>query len=200
MIQNIVFDMGRVLLQFDPLFISSHFTETAQDAQLLAENVFQSVFWDLLDRGTITHQQFREMARMSLPQRLWPNLDRALEQWYHHIPAVEGMEPILRSLKAKGLGLYLLTNANIQFHQYHQQLPARECFDGILVSADHEMMKPEPAIYRQLAQLYALELSQCLFVDDRPVNIIGAKFCWMQGLVFQDAQTLKEELQQLGIL
>ena len=200
MIQNIVFDMGRVLLQFDPLFISSHFTETAQDAQLLAENVFQSVFWDLLDRGTITHQQFREMARMSLPQRLWPNLDRALEQWYHHIPAVEGMEPILRSLKAKGLGLYLLTNANIQFHQYHQQLPARECFDCILVSADHKMMKPEPAIYRQLAQLYALELSQCLFVDDRPVNIIGAKFCGMQGLVFQDAQTLKEELQQLGIL
>ena len=188
MIQNIVFDMGRVLLQFDPLFISSHFTETAQDAQLLAENVFQSVFWDLLDRGTITHQ------------RLWPNLDRALEQWYHYIPAVEGMEPILRSLKAKGLGLYLLTNANIQFHQYHQQLPARECFDGILVSADHKMMKPEPAIYRQLAQLYALELSQCLFVDDRPVNIIGAKFCGMQGLVFQDAQTLKEELQQLGIL
>ena len=201
MIRNIVFDMGKVLLQFDPCFIASQFTETAEDAQLLAQNLFQSACWESLDRGTLTHAQAEAIVRLTLPERLHPALHTALDgNWFKYIPPVEGMDALIRRLKEKGYKLYVLTNANIQFHQYKHTLPGYDCFDDILVSADEVMMKPEPAIYERLAEKFGIDLSESLFVDDRPVNIAGAKFCGMEGILFTDAAALEEKLTELKII
>ena len=70
MIRNIVFDMGRVLLQFDPVHIASQFTETPEDAKLLAQNLFQSACWESMDRGTLTHADAEAIVRLTLPERL----------------------------------------------------------------------------------------------------------------------------------
>jgi len=201
MIRNIVFDMGRVLLQFDPVHIASQFTETEEDAKLLAQNLFQGACWESMDRGTMTHAETEAIVRLTLPERLWDGLHTALAgSWYKYIPPVEGMDALIRRLKEKGYHLYVLTNANIQFHQYKHTLPGYDCFDDILVSADEVMMKPEPVIYRRLAEKFGIDLTESLFVDDRPINIAGGKFCGMDGVLFTDAAALEKELTARGIL
>lgn len=200
MIRNIVFDMGRVLLAFDPPDIASHFTDTPQDAQLLAQNLFESACWESLDRGTITHEDARNIVRLTLPERLHPNLDRAMKEWYRYIPPIDGMESLIHRLKEAGYHLYVLTNASIQFYHYQDTLPAAGCFDGILVSADYKMLKPEPSIYHALAERFDLVLSQSLFIDDRPINIAGAKNVGMEAVLFEDAESLAQSLNRLGIL
>lgn len=199
MIHNMVFDMGRVMLQFDPVYIAGHFVPK-EDAALFAGKVFSSACWDSLDRGTITIPQAREVMRRNLPQRLSPYLDRVLEEWYRYVPPVEGMDPLVREIKAAGYRVYLLTNANEQFYQYQNTVPAWDCFDGLLVSSDYKLLKPEPAIYQVLAEKYGLELPECLFIDDREENIAGAMAVGMDGLLFTDAACLRQNLAQKGLL
>lgn len=199
MVHNMVFDMGRVMLQFDPPFISSHFVPP-EDAEEFAKKVFGSACWDSLDRGTITLSQAREIMRRTLPERLLPNLDKALAEWFQYIPPVEGMDALIQELKAAGYGIYLLTNANFQFHQYQDTVPAWNCFDGLLVSSDYKLLKPEPAIYQALTDKYRLEPSECLFIDDRPENIAGAQAMGMEGVVFTSSVNLRRELVRRGFL
>ena len=199
MVHNMVFDMGRVMLQFDPPFISSHFVPP-EDTEEFAKKVFGSACWESLDRGTITLPQAREVMRRTLPERLLPNLDKALEEWFRYIPPVEGMEPLVRELKQAGYGIYLLTNANFQFHQYQDAVPAWDCFDGLLVSSDHQLLKPEPAIYLALTDKYRLEPPDCLFIDDRPENIAGAQAVGMEGILFTGPDDLRRELVRQGFL
>ena len=198
MVHNMVFDMGRVMLQFDPLFISGHFVPP-EDAGEFAKKVFGSACWDSLDRGTITLPQAREIMRRTLPERLLPNLDKALGAWFQYVPPVEGMDSLVRELKAAGYGIYLLTNANFQFHQYQDTVPAWSCFDGLLVSSDYKLLKPEPAIYRALTDKYRLEPSECLFIDDRPENVAGAQAVGMEGIVFTDPGNLRREFVRQGV-
>lgn len=199
MVHNMVFDMGRVMLQFDPPFISGHFVPP-EDAEEFAKKVFGSACWDSLDRGTITLSQAREIMRRTLPERLLPNLDKALAEWFQYIPPVEGMDALIQELKAAGYGIYLLTNANFQFHQYQDTVPAWNCFDGLLVSSDYKLLKPEPAIYQALTDKYRLEPSECLFIDDRPENIAGAQAMGMEGVVFTSSVNLRRELVRRGFL
>ena len=194
-----VFDMGRVMLQFDPIYISSHFVEPA-DTQLFSQKLFYSACWDSLDRGTITIPQAREVIRRTLPERLLPNLDRALKEWYHHVLPVEGMDPVIHSLKDAGYSIYLLTNANEQFRLYQETVPAWECFDGLLVSSDYKLLKPEPAIYEALAEKYSLSLPECLFIDDREENVAGAQAAGMEAVRFTTPGEFLQALSERGLL
>lgn len=199
MIKNIIFDMGRVMLQFDPDDIAGHFA-AGEDGKLLADKVFRSSCWDSLDRGTITIPQAREVMRRTLPERLHPILDKTLKEWYNCILPVEGMDRVVREIKAAGYAVYLLTNANVQFHQYQENVPAWECFDGLLVSSDYKLLKPEPAIYQAIADKYRLSLEECIFIDDREENVAGAQAVGMEGILFTDAAHLRGELLRRGVL
>lgn len=199
MIHNIVFDMGRVMLQFEPLWIARHFV-SPDDCPEFTRKVFGSACWDCLDRGTITIPQAREVMRRTLEERLLPNLDTALEKWYAYVPPVEGMDSLVRDLKTAGYRIYLLTNANVQFHLYEHTVPAWECFDGAVVSSDYKLLKPEPAIYQTLADKYSLKPEECLFIDDREENTAGAQAVGMQAIQFTGPGDLRRELHEKGLL
>jgi len=191
--------MGQVTLQFNPPYIASHFVAEA-DTELFAKKIFYSASWDSLDRGTLTIPEAREIIRRTLPARLLPNLDKALKEWYQYILPVEGMEPVIRELKSAGFSIYLLTNANEQFHQYQETVPAWECFDGLVVSSDYKLLKPEPAIYRVLAEKYSLTPGECLFIDDREENVAGAQAAGMEAVRFRGAAELRRTLSERGLL
>lgn len=199
MIRNMVFDMGRVMLQFDPSYIAGHFVAET-DVEQFAEKVFFSACWDSLDRGTITIPQAREVIRRTLPERLLPHLDQALQKWYHFVLPVEGMEQVIRELKSAGYSIFLLTNANEQFKLYQETVPAWDCFNGLLVSSDYKLLKPEPAIYRALAEKYGLSLPECLFIDDREENVAGAQAVGMEAIQFTNPSALRHALAEMGLL
>ncbi len=200
MIRTIVFDMGNVLIRFDPaLFIARAGVESPADAALLHRELFRSLEWVQMDRGSLTEQQALEKVRLRVPERLHGALENLILHWDEPILPMPGMEALVRDCRAAGYRLLLLSNASARLHSYWERIPGHECFDGRFVSADHRLVKPQQSIYRRFLETFGLEAAQCLFIDDLPLNIEGAVTAGWQGLVFHDAQTLRADLRRLGV-
>lgn len=199
-IRNIVFDMGNVLLRFDPqLFIQRAGVEDEADIRLLQKELFRSLEWVQMDRGTLTEAEALRLIEPRLPQRLHPVLEELILRWERPILPIPGMADFVRDCRRAGYGIYLLSNASRRLHQYWNGIPGHEYFDGEFVSADYQLVKPDQSIYRKFCQVFELEPRECLFIDDFPLNIEGAVTAGWQGIVFHDAEDLRQKAHAMGV-
>lgn len=201
-IRTIVFDMGQVLMYFNPrVYIERQGITDPTDFALLMREIFQKVEWIQLDRGVITIDHAVEVITARLPEHLRKDAEDILRGWWKGpIMPVPGMEALIKELKDLGYGLYMLSNANGTLNTYAPRIPGTQYLDGRLVSADWGMLKPERGIFEKLAELYDLDLTECVFIDDSPTNIEGAIRAGLQGIVFHDdVEELRRELQLLGV-
>lgn len=200
MIRNIVFDMGQVLIHFDWDRFVSRLGLPPEDRRLLTNELFQSLEWPRLDRGVITYRQAHEAVCQRLPARLHGAAWELLTGWYEPILPMEGMAELVGQLKAAGYGIYLLSNTTCRFSEYWPQVPGHEYFDGLLLSFEYGLLKPERAIYLSLFDRFRLQPEECFFVDDQPSNIEEAFRCGMPGAVFHgDAEDLRVNLRRAGV-
>ena len=183
-IKNVVFDMGGVLMKYDPVGFARPYVDSDDDARLVASEVFGGHEWPLQDAGVVDAQTIGWTAATRLPERLCDAaMDTALH-WFEHREFFDGTDEVIRKLKSQGYGVYLLSNAGVQFSEYKESLPAYECFDGMVVSAFVHLMKPDPRIFQHLTTTYGLKPGECLFVDDVSINVEGARRAGMQGLLY----------------
>ena len=200
MIRNILFDMGNVLIRFDRDYFITRLGITGPDQALLMQEVFQSVEWVRLDHGTLREPEALERICSRLPRHLHEAADKLVSFWDRPILPVDGMEELVRELKGKGYGLYLLSNASLRQHDYWPRVPGWECFDGKVISADEKVMKPDTAYYRIALERFDLRPEECFFVDDSPPNVEGAMCCGIDGAVFHgDAKKLRRQLRAAGV-
>ena len=201
MIRNIVFDMGQVLLEFDPDRIITALGYAGEDADILRREVFKSAEWVAGDRGSMTEEEIVASVCRRLPERLHTAAEDCVCSWWkHRRTPIDGMEELICELKELGFGVYVLSNANKRLHEYAKWLPGSEKLDGLFVSADWLLLKPEREIFEKFYSLYGLEPSECFFVDDNPANIEGAARTGMSGAVFYgDAGRLRRELNAAGV-
>lgn len=200
MVKNIIFDMGRVLIDWNPPRMVARLGYTGDDAALLLREVFSGAEWAGLDRGL----EPDDMLARILP-RLPAHLHGAAEHfvyawWVEELWPIQGMAELIRECKALGLHIYLLSNATSCLHRYFDRIPGSECFEGRLVSADCKLMKPEHEIYELLFERFSLSPEDCFFIDDNPANIEAAERLGLRGAVFfQDVARLRRELRAAGI-
>ena len=91
--------------------------------------------------------------------------------------------------------VYILSNASDLFFDYFPRLLPLSFFNGVFVSSDYLLLKPEVEIYRTFLDKYGLKGEECLFVDDRKENVDGAEKAGMQGFQFQnDYEAVKKLL------
>lgn len=183
-IKNVVFDMGGVLMDWDPVKISRALCPDADDAALLAHAVFDSREWGWVDAGAIDPQTVAWTAKLKLPERLHDLADVFALRWWEVFEPMPQTGELVRELKEAGYGVYLLSNAGTTFEDYRSRIPAIDAFDGVLVSCYEHMVKPDAAIYQLLCERYGLSIESCLFVDDVERNVIGARRAGMQGYLF----------------
>lgn len=183
-VRNVVFDMGGVLFQWDPVGMARRVCETDADAQLLAKVVFDSREWVLYDAGAIDEQTIIWAAKTRVPRRLYRAVEELVQHWHEHRSPVDGASELIADLKQAGFDLYLLTNVGESFHRYKTQLPGYECFSGMVLSSAEHVCKPDSRIYRTLFERYGLVAQECLFVDDSQVNVLGARRVGMRGWHF----------------
>ena len=175
MVKNIIFDMGQVLIRWDPNEFLADTGLPQEDRNLLMLEVFRNVEWIMLDRGTITEEAATESICKRLPGRLHSHCADLVQSWWKiHIIPMEGMAELVRELKGKGYGVYLLSNANLRLRTYFPRIPGWECFDGLFVSAEHRLLKPQHEIYEKFLDTFCLNAEECFFIDDSPANIEGA--------------------------
>lgn len=200
MIRSIVFDMGNVLIHWRPAFFIEQEGVPAEDRPLLLREVFGSVEWIQLDRGTVSPEEgIASMCRRLPPRLRGPARELTLGWWKRCLLPVEGMAELIRELKGLGYGIYLLSNAKIDLPLYFDRIPGSECFDGRIVSAEWKLLKPQPELYRVLLREYGLKAEECFFVDDLAVNVEAAVQTGMSGTVFQGADSLRRALAQAGV-
>ena len=200
MIRNILFDMGNVLIRFDRDYFITRLGISGEDKVLLMQEVFQSIEWVRLDHGTIREPEALKSICIRLPERLHDAADKLVSMWDRPILPVAGMEELVRELKGKGYGLYLLSNASLRQHDYWPRVPGWECFDGKVISADEQVMKPDTAYFRIALERFGLRPEECFFVDDSPPNVEGAMCCGIDGAVFHgDAKKLRRQLRAAGV-
>lgn len=199
-IRNILFDMGQVLIRFDRKVFLDNLDVTEEDKLLLLREVFLSVEWVQMDRGTQTEATALERMCKRLPPRLHAAAEELVLRWDEPMLPVEGMYELVEELKGKGYGIYLLSNASFRQHEYWPRIPASVFFDGKLISADHHVIKPQPEIYRLILEKFRLKPEECFFIDDVPANIEGALQCGIPGAVFHgDVKLLRQALIAAGI-
>ena len=198
-IENVIFDMGNVLMTFDGPYFASRFTDTDADAVLLNGALFGSPLWTLLDSGTISHETMTRYAENHLPERLHPNLHACIARWPDYSVPIEGVNDLAVRLKGEGYGVYVLTNANTRVMEQLGHAPALPFVDGYLVSAEERLMKPDPAIFRLICERFGLNPADCLFVDDNEDNCIGARVAGMHAYHFTgDVEDLEANVRLLG--
>lgn len=200
MIKNILFDMGNVLLHFDRKVFLDRLEISEEDKLLLLREVFLSVEWVQMDRGTLWEETAEPLMCQRLPARLHDAVHRLVSEWDEPMMPVEGMAELLQELKENGYGIYLLSNASLRQHAYWHKVPGWQFFDGKIISADEKVMKPHPDFYRIALERFDLKPEECFFIDDVPANIEGAMFCGIPGAVFhKDVALLRRQLRVAGV-
>lgn len=201
MIRNIIFDMGQVLIRWQPLPLMAHLELNPQDRTDLLREVFQSVEWVQLDRGSISEADAVSAMCHRLPAHLHNAAEEMVTAWWKRpLDPMPGMGELVRELKENGYGIYLLSNAGLPLRTYFPRIPGAEHFDGLLVSSEHRLIKPQHEIFEQLYETFGLVPGECFFIDDSPANIEGALETGMPGAIFRgDTAALRQALIQNGI-
>ena len=202
MIRNLIFDMGGVLIDWNPSVIIARLGLGPDDSALLHREIFRNFEWTAMDHGVMSQQEGCERICRRLPARLHEAAAACVFDWWKApLTPMPGMADLIREVKNLGYGVYLLSNAASTLHQYFDRIPGSECFDGKIVSADVRLLKPQHEIFECLFETFSLRPEECFFIDDNELNIAGAFAVGMPGAVFfkEDFARLRRELREAGI-
>ena len=122
MIKNVIFDFGRVLVDFSPRYVVSPFVDSEEDERLLAEVLFDRLYGDRLDAGTITDEEVVRLASERLPDRLKSVASLAYYNWIYRLPPIPGMWELVTSIKQKyGVRTYLISDISRYFASHRDE-------------------------------------------------------------------------------
>ncbi|GMA45893.1 HAD family hydrolase [Tetragenococcus muriaticus] len=201
MIKNIVFDMGNVLIKYDPAQFIGKFSSEEKHQQMLLEEIFYTDEWEQYDQGTITKEEIINKARKRLPETLHPSIPIIMDTWFEKMTPISGMEEVVKTLKKNGYSVYLLSNVSQDFYSFIEIVPGMAYFDGSFISSDWKCIKPYAKIYQLFFSHFNLEPTECFFIDDLAVNVAAAASQGMQGHVFdENISYLVSSLQEKGVM
>ena len=197
---SVVFDLGGVVLTWDPpAIVASVFADPATRA-LVLERVFDDPDCVELDRGTLSVGEARQRAatRTGLDE---PAIERLFDAMPRSLTPVPATVALIRELRAAGHHLYVLSNfqrESLAFVEAAYGILA--LFDGAVVSCEVGSCKPEPAIYRRLVDTFALEPAETVFIDDAQANLDAAAALGLTTVLFTTPQECRAALVALGCL
>ena len=197
MIKNLIFDFGKVLVDYDfGAFFCRYITdeERCRAFTPVLHNVEVQRIFDREERPV------EEIIEEIICQnREFEAEIRFFDEHYPEIVTneVEGMRELLIRLKAEGYKLYGLTNWCSKVYLTMAQFEIFKLLDGYIISSEEKVIKPEAEIYHRLFDRFNLKPEECIFADDRAENIEGGRRVGMEGIVFTDARQYERELRIL---
>ena len=192
MLKNVIFDFGGVICTFSQDAILDDFC-TGEAHARLKPVLFRS--WQALDEGTADYEEYVAETLKLLDGEDKQIAQRFFREWHRSMRPIPGIWALVGELKARGYGVYLLSNASTWFAGHLDDYPILRLFDGRLISAPEKMAKPEERIYRLALERFGLNAAETLFVDDRAENTEAAERVGIAGYVFDgDAEKLRERI------
>ncbi|MFC5408587.1 HAD family hydrolase [Larkinella bovis] len=200
MINTIIFDLGAVLIDWNPNYLySTIFTEDERHHFLTtvctpAWNEEQDGGRSLAEGTQLLIEQFPEHEE---------NIRHFYGRWAEMLGGeISGTVALLTQLKESGnYKLYALTNWSAEtFPIAEERYAFLSWFDGIVVSGAEKDRKPFPSFYKTLLNRYAVKPEEALFIDDNLRNIKAAEELGIRGIHFQNPDQLKAELIAYGLI
>lgn len=186
--KSVVFDVGNVLLSWDPHAILREHLPAGADHGHYLRSVFAHDDWVDLDRGTLDEEEaiLRFVGRSGAPPELVRRIVHASKSSLTPMPeSLALLEELRRTGETK---LFVLSNMS---HATWEFLKPRHdfwrSFDGLVISAQIGVVKPDPAIYRHLLTTFELAPAETVFFDDRPDNVAGARAESIRAFLFDGA-------------
>jgi 2-haloacid dehalogenase len=201
MINTIVFDLGGVLIDWNPEYVFlKEFRGDREKMNWFFENICTSAWNEQQDAGHSLEQATRERIA------LFPEHERLIRMYYGEWEQMLGYEhtgtvEILKKLhQCPDYTIYALTNwSGETFLVAMQKFSFLSWFKGIVVSGDEKLVKPDPAIYKLLLERYGLDATTCVFIDDRADNVQAAVDLGFKGIQFSNDRQLHKQLLDLNI-
>lgn len=200
MIQTIVFDLGKVLVDFDygiaARKIASRGTLPVHE---LGHFLAHSPLLYRYETGLLTDEQFyRELCQAS---GFCGNLEEFSSCFADIFVPIEPMVELQATLRKRGLTTYIFSNTNgLAVSHIRRNFNFFNNFDGYILSYEHGAMKPDPKLYEVVEGHTSRRGSEILYLDDRPENIeAGASRGW-QVILQETPDKTRTAIEQLGLL
>ena len=199
-IDTIIFDLGGVLIDWNPRYVYRTIFKTEKEVEWFLENITTSEWNEHQDAGYPLHKATEELIAKH------PDWEPEIKAYYGRWLEMLGDQlhetvDILRQLKQSGkYKLYALTNWSAEtFPHALERFEFFKIFDGVVVSGQEKMRKPSAAFYQILLDRYHIDPYTTIFIDDSLRNVEGAGAVGITGVHFHNPSQLKGELQRLGI-
>lgn len=200
MIRNVIFDVGRVLVQFDCESALEQLGITGAARKAVRAATEGTKEWDEYDRSEKSDPELLDAMVANAPE-----YEKEIRLFWEHIGLTirkfDYASDWIRSLKKSGYRVYILSNYSTHTYQETKaELDFVDDADGAVFSFQVHKIKPEPGIYQALLEKYGLLAEECVFVDDRQDNIEAAEEQGIRGIVFQSYEQAVAELERLGVV
>ena len=193
MYKNIVFDLGGVVVDYEPReFLVDHFMNEKLEQQLY-DITFGSAEWLKLDAGYITRAQAEEIMR-----RKGAAIGHKFEM--DMLKTKEDAVTLTRKLKRNGYRLYYLSNIAADTLEHLSRRNFWVLFSGGVASCDVRMLKPDHRMFERLLRKFSLNPEETIFIDDSPANIVAVSDMNMAGLRFKTVRELVRALMSYGVV
>ena len=194
MIKNIIFDFGKVLVDYDYLPTLTNIFGNKTTAQKFLNKYIADQWPERLD---LEEKPFSEL--ISDLQKAMPEYASEILLFGRHYTdfvtnEIEGMHDLLLRLKKEGLNLYGLTNWCSKVYDTINKFPIFKLLDGWVISSEEHIIKPDKRIYKRICDKFHLNPKECVFTDDREENIKAAEKYGMYGIVFTDSKQYEDKL------
>jgi len=197
----VIFDLGGVLLDWNPRHL---YRELFSGDEAAMEHFLATVCngaWNLRqDAGR------RVAEACALLKADHPDKGHLIDAYYgRHLDMIagpiDGAVEILAELRERGTPLYFLSNYSAETYPLALgRYDFLSWFAGGIVSGEHGVVKPDPAIYELLLSRFEIDPQRAVFIDDVVVNAEAARPFGIHGIHFTSPDTLRAELTELGLL
>jgi putative hydrolase of the HAD superfamily len=195
-VTNVIFDLGGVVLRWNPDEILRNYYADGALRSLAKRELFQHADWLDLDRGTLAEHEAIERFhdRTGRPPRETAALLRAARDSLQPIP--ETLD-ILEELAARGVPLYCLSNmpAGTADH-LREKYSFWKAFRGVVISGEINLLKPDTAIFDHIARRFGLAPQDTVFIDDLLANIESAERFGFNTILFENAAQCRQALSE----
>jgi 2-haloacid dehalogenase len=199
-ISAVVFDIGGVLLDWDPRYLYRKLFDDEADMEYFLANVCTMEWHHDNDLGVPLEETCGRLAAAhpEYAEMIWAWGQRSEEMVGGEIEASVG---VLRELHAAGIRCYALTNhERWTFPLRRKRFAFFDCFDGAVVSSHEGVAKPDPEIFRRVVERFDLDPGTTLLIDDAERNITAARGLGWQAIQFTSPAELRSALAGLGLV
>lgn len=199
MIRNIIFDVGKVLVEFDWEKAFHTLGFEGETFEAVADATVRSADWNEYDRSSLSDaEQLKHFISKA------PAYEKEIRLFWEHIglpiTQYDYSMDLVRGLREKGYHTYILSNyARYTYECTREALSFEKEMDGVIFSYAVGWIKPEPEIYQTLLERYQLVPEECVFLDDKLENLKAAEQFGIQTVQFTSLEEAKEALQKLGV-